>query len=44
MNEILRERFAGIDRLYGVGTVQRLAACKVAVVGMGGVGSWIVEA
>lgn len=44
MNEILRERFAGIDRLYGAGTVQRLAACKVAVVGMGGVGSWIVEA
>lgn len=44
MNEILRERFAGIDRLYGVGTVQRLTACKVAVVGMGGVGSWIVEA
>ena len=44
MNEILRERFAGIDRLYGAGTVERLACCKVAVVGMGGVGSWIVEA
>lgn len=44
MNEILRERFAGIDRLYGAGTIERLAACKVAVVGMGGVGSWIVEA
>ncbi|KOB27368.1 ThiF family adenylyltransferase, partial [Xanthomonas arboricola] len=39
-----RERFAGIDRLYGVGTVERLAACRVAVVGMGGVGSWVVEA
>ena len=44
MNEILRERFAGIDRLYGAGTIERLAGCKVAVVGMGGVGSWIVEA
>ena len=44
MNEILRERFAGIDRLYGAGSVERLAACNVAVVGMGGVGSWIVEA
>ena len=44
MNEILRERFAGIDRLYGAGSVERLSACKVAVVGMGGVGSWIVEA
>ncbi|MFA4080078.1 tRNA threonylcarbamoyladenosine dehydratase, partial [Xanthomonas perforans] len=31
-----RERFAGIDRLYGVGTVERLSACRVAVVGMGG--------
>ncbi|AZK88096.1 thiamine biosynthesis protein ThiF [Xanthomonas oryzae pv. oryzae] len=39
-----RERFAGIDRLYGVGTVERLSACRVAVVGMGGVGSWVVEA
>ncbi|MFT4249177.1 MAG: tRNA threonylcarbamoyladenosine dehydratase [Pseudomonas sp.] len=38
------ERFAGIDRLYGVGTVERLSACRVAVVGMGGVGSWVVEA
>ncbi len=39
-----RERFAGIDRLYGIGTVARLSACRVAVVGMGGVGSWAVEA
>jgi tRNA A37 threonylcarbamoyladenosine dehydratase len=39
-----RERFAGIDRLYGVGTVERLSACRVAIVGMGGVGSWVVEA
>ncbi|HYG06066.1 MAG TPA: tRNA threonylcarbamoyladenosine dehydratase [Stenotrophomonas sp.] len=38
------ERFAGIERLYGVGSVARLAACRVAVVGMGGVGSWVVEA
>lgn len=44
MNEILRERFAGIDRLYGAGTVERLAGCRVVVIGMGGVGSWIVEA
>ncbi|EKU25102.1 tRNA threonylcarbamoyladenosine dehydratase [Xanthomonas graminis] len=44
MNEQLRERFAGIDRLYGRGTIERLAQCRVAVVGMGGVGSWVVEA
>lgn len=39
-----QQRFAGIDRLYGVGAVGRFAACRVAVVGMGGVGSWAVEA
>jgi len=44
MKEELRERFAGIDRLYGAGTITHLSGCKVAVVGMGGVGSWIVEA
>ncbi len=44
MNDVLRERFAGIDRLYGVGTVDLLSQRRVAVVGMGGVGSWVVEA
>ncbi|CBA15649.1 tRNA threonylcarbamoyladenosine dehydratase [Xanthomonas albilineans] len=44
MNEQLHERFAGIDRLYGRGSIERLACCRVAVVGMGGVGSWVVEA
>ena len=38
------ERFAGIDRLYGQGTVARLAQASVCVVGVGGVGSWVVEA
>src|SRR5512142_2356171 len=41
---ILRERFAGVDRLYGVGSVERLAGKQVCVVGLGGVGSWAVEA
>ena len=41
---MLQQRFAGIDRLYGHGAVERLAGHKVAVVGMGGVGSWLVEA
>jgi len=44
MKEQLRERFAGIDRLYGAGSIERLSTCRVAVVGMGGVGSWVVEA
>jgi len=38
------ERFAGIDRLYGAGAVARLANARVAVVGLGGVGSWVAEA
>ncbi|WP_133500984.1 tRNA threonylcarbamoyladenosine dehydratase [Cognatilysobacter terrigena] len=38
------ERFAGIDRLYGVGSVARLVRSRVAVVGLGGVGSWVAEA
>ncbi len=42
--KIYRERFAGIDRLYGRGAAMRLAECHVAVVGLGGVGSWAVEA
>ena len=44
MKKTLHERFAGIDRLYGAGAVERLAACRMAVVGAGGVGSWAIEA
>ena len=44
LDPVWLHRFAGIDRLYGVGAVARFAACRVAVVGMGGVGSWAVEA
>jgi tRNA A37 threonylcarbamoyladenosine dehydratase len=42
--KLYRERFAGIDRLYGRGAALRLGGCHVAVVGLGGVGSWAVEA
>ncbi|MDQ3494167.1 MAG: tRNA threonylcarbamoyladenosine dehydratase [Pseudomonadota bacterium] len=44
MDQAWHERFAGIDRLYGAGTLARLAECHVTVVGLGGVGSWLVEA
>ena len=44
MHTSLRERFGGIDRLYGNGALARLSRCHVAVVGIGGVGSWAVEA
>ncbi|TAN04823.1 MAG: tRNA threonylcarbamoyladenosine dehydratase [Rhodanobacteraceae bacterium] len=37
-------RFAGIERLYGAGSVARLARARVAVIGVGGVGSWAAEA
>ena len=41
---LVDERFIGIDRLYGVGSVARLAQARVCVVGIGGVGSWVAEA
>lgn len=37
-------RFQGIDRLYGEGSVQRLRAVHVCIIGIGGVGSWAAEA
>lgn len=38
------ERFGGIDRLYGHGTLAVLARAHVCVIGIGGVGSWAAEA
>ncbi len=37
-------RFGGLDRLCGPAGAQRIRAAHVAVVGIGGVGSWAVEA
>jgi tRNA A37 threonylcarbamoyladenosine dehydratase len=37
-------RFAGVQRLYGSVAAARIAAMRVYVVGLGGVGSWAVEA
>ena len=37
-------RFGGVDRLYGEGVRMALHRSRVAVVGVGGVGSWAVEA
>ena len=44
MDRIWIERFAGIDRLYGGGALSRFRVSRVAVVGLGGVGSWAAEA
>ncbi|MEH6368354.1 MULTISPECIES: tRNA cyclic N6-threonylcarbamoyladenosine(37) synthase TcdA [Pseudomonas] len=38
------QRFGGIARLYGQQGAERLLAAHVAVVGIGGVGSWAAEA
>lgn len=37
-------RFGALGRLYGAAALPRLASAHVAVVGLGGVGSWVVEA
>jgi tRNA A37 threonylcarbamoyladenosine dehydratase len=37
-------RFGGLGRLYGRGALERLRRAHVCVVGVGGVGSWVVEA
>ena len=37
-------RFGGVGRLYGVAALERFRAAHVCVVGVGGVGSWVVEA
>ena len=40
----LERRFGGLRRLYGEQGYRRLRAASVAVVGLGGVGSWAAEA
>lgn len=40
----LERRFAGLARLYGAPGAARIRAAHVAVVGIGGVGSWVAEA
>lgn len=44
LSEDYQQRFGGLARLYGAAALPRLHAAHVAVVGVGGVGSWLVEA
>lgn len=44
MTDSWLQRFGGIGRLYGAAALPRLHGAHVAVVGVGGVGSWVVEA
>jgi len=39
-----RQRFGGIERLYGQQAAEWIRAMRVCVIGLGGVGSWAVEA
>lgn len=43
MADDFSERFGGVGRLVGRAGLERLRAARVAVVGVGGVGSWAVE-
>jgi len=38
------DRFGGVARLYGPDALEKLARAHVCIIGVGGVGSWIVEA
>jgi tRNA A37 threonylcarbamoyladenosine dehydratase len=42
--EVSQRRFGGLDRLYGAAGAARIAQAHVAIVGIGGVGSWAAEA
>ena len=43
MPDSFHHRFGGIARLYGQAALQRFRHARVAVIGVGGVGSWAVE-
>ena len=38
------ERFGGIERLYGKSAMEKFRSAHVCVIGIGGIGSWAVEA
>lgn len=43
LSEEYVNKFGGVGRLYGQKELERLASSHVCVVGLGGVGSWVVE-
>lgn len=40
----LRRRFSGLERLFGLSPAEKIRSAHVAVIGIGGVGSWAAEA
>ena len=41
---IQQRRFAGVEKVYGAPALEIFRSSHVAVIGLGGVGSWAVEA
>ncbi len=37
------DRFGGLERIFGDGSLEKLRSARVAVIGIGGVGTWVVE-
>lgn len=44
LNVDFERRFGGIARLYGAAGLERFKTARICIIGVGGVGSWIVEA
>lgn len=44
LSDAYGQRFSGIARLYGEQALQTFSSSKVAIIGIGGVGSWTAEA
>ncbi|MEY3513199.1 MAG: hypothetical protein RL420_222, partial [Pseudomonadota bacterium] len=42
--DLTARRFGGLERLYGVPGAKQIRDAHIAVVGIGGVGSWAAEA
>ena len=44
LSELYLHRFGGIARLYGADALEKLSQAHFAVIGLGGVGTWVAEA
>ncbi len=42
--DVTERRFSGMSRLYGAASARRMQQAHIAVIGIGGVGSWTAEA
>lgn len=44
LSQPYQQRFGGIERLYGAGSLELLCKAHFTVIGIGGVGTWVAEA